>query len=163
MAQALRRRGRARRPGLVEALIDADVADGTVVRTASALRLTSHVVTLDRRSADVERLLGAVGGEHETTPPTVRDLEAAGYRSRRPRRRGAGRAGRPRLARARLRAGVVARAEAVVRAAGAAGITVSAFREALGTSRKYAVPLLEWFDRRGVTRRDGDLRFPRGA
>jgi selenocysteine-specific elongation factor len=54
----------------------------------------------------------------------------------------------------------VARAEAVVRAA-AAGITVSAFREALGTSRKFAVPLLEHFDRTGVTRRDGDLRFPR--
>jgi selenocysteine-specific elongation factor len=53
------------------------------------------------------------------------------------------------------------RAEAVARRA-SGGITVSAFREALGTSRKYAVPLLEWLDRRGVTRRDGDLRFPRG-
>jgi selenocysteine-specific elongation factor len=59
--------------------------------------------------------------------------------------------------------GLVARAEAAVRDAGTAGITVSAFREALGTSRKYAVPLLEWFDHRGVTRRDGDLRFPRSV
>ncbi len=40
------------------------------------------------------------------------------------------------------------------------GITVSAFRESLGTSRKYALPMLEYFDRTGVTRRDGDLRFP---
>ena len=56
---------------------------------------------------------------------------------------------------------VVARAEATIRASGAAGITVSALRESLGTSRKYAVPLLEWFDQRGVTRRDGDVRFPR--
>ena len=48
----------------------------------------------------------------------------------------------------------------VVRAA-PDGITVSAFREALGTSRKFALPLLEHFDRTGVTRRDGDLRFPR--
>jgi selenocysteine-specific elongation factor len=40
---------------------------------------------------------------------------------------------------------------------------VSAFREALGTSRKYAVPLLEWFDQQGVTRREGDLRFPRSS
>jgi selenocysteine-specific elongation factor len=55
---------------------------------------------------------------------------------------------------------LLARAEAVVRAA-PGGITVSAFREALGTSRKYAVPLLEHFDRTGVSRRDGDLRFPR--
>ncbi|MGZ5299941.1 MAG: SelB domain-containing protein, partial [Actinomycetota bacterium] len=52
-------------------------------------------------------------------------------------------------------------AEATIRAAGGAGITVSALRESLGTSRKYAVPLLEWFDQRGVTRREGDVRFPR--
>ena len=41
------------------------------------------------------------------------------------------------------------------------GITVSAFRERLGTSRKYALPLLEWFDQRGVTIRRGDLRVLR--
>ena len=40
---------------------------------------------------------------------------------------------------------------------------MSAFREALGTSRKFALPLLEWFDHRGITRREGDLRFPRDA
>jgi selenocysteine-specific elongation factor len=38
---------------------------------------------------------------------------------------------------------------------------VSAVRERLGTSRKYAVPLLEHLDRTGVTRRSGDLRFAR--
>jgi selenocysteine-specific elongation factor len=38
---------------------------------------------------------------------------------------------------------------------------VSAFRAALETSRKYALPILEWFDQRGVTRREGDLRYPR--
>ncbi len=32
------------------------------------------------------------------------------------------------------------------------------FRDAVGTSRKYAVPLMEWFDATGVTVRDGDLR-----
>jgi selenocysteine-specific elongation factor len=56
---------------------------------------------------------------------------------------------------------LVDRALAIVSAAGPAGITVSAFREALGTSRKYALPILEWFDQRGITRRAGDLRFPR--
>ena len=55
---------------------------------------------------------------------------------------------------------VVDRAMTVVRAA-PDGITVSAFREALETSRKFALPLLEHFDRTGVTRRDGNLRFPR--
>jgi selenocysteine-specific elongation factor len=41
------------------------------------------------------------------------------------------------------------------------GMTVSALREALGTSRKYAVPLAEHMDRAGITRREGDLRFPK--
>jgi selenocysteine-specific elongation factor len=39
------------------------------------------------------------------------------------------------------------------------GRTVSQIRELLGTSRKYAVPLCEYLDRSGFTRREGDLRF----
>lgn len=38
------------------------------------------------------------------------------------------------------------------------GITVSEFRKLLDTSRKYAVPLLEYFDSIGITVRSGDLR-----
>lgn len=37
-------------------------------------------------------------------------------------------------------------------------ITPAQFRDALGTTRKYALPLLEWFDATGVTVRDGDIR-----
>lgn len=36
--------------------------------------------------------------------------------------------------------------------------TVGELREALGVSRKYAIPLLEYFDAQGVTKRDGDAR-----
>jgi selenocysteine-specific elongation factor len=39
------------------------------------------------------------------------------------------------------------------------GFTMSRFREALGTSRKYALPLLNELDSRGVTRRRGDVRI----
>lgn len=39
-------------------------------------------------------------------------------------------------------------------------VTVSDFRQLLCTSRKYAVPLLEYFDRQRLTRRQGDLRLP---
>jgi pyruvate/2-oxoglutarate dehydrogenase complex dihydrolipoamide dehydrogenase (E3) component len=59
---------------------------------------------------------------------------------------------------------VLAHAARLLRATrevGQYGITVSALRASLGTSRKYAVPLMEWFDQRGVTRRDGDVRFVR--
>lgn len=38
------------------------------------------------------------------------------------------------------------------------GITVAEIRDLLGTSRKFAVPLCEYLDRVGVTRREGDLR-----
>src|SRR5205807_8799772 len=40
------------------------------------------------------------------------------------------------------------------------GLTVAEIRDLLGTTRKYAVPLCEYLDRAGVTRRDGDLRVP---
>jgi selenocysteine-specific elongation factor len=42
-------------------------------------------------------------------------------------------------------------------------ITAADFRTLLGTSRKYAVTLLEWFDSAGVTRRDGDAHVLRKA
>ncbi len=38
------------------------------------------------------------------------------------------------------------------------GFTVSEARQALGISRKYALPLLTHFDATGITRRHGDLR-----
>jgi selenocysteine-specific elongation factor len=37
----------------------------------------------------------------------------------------------------------------------------AAFRDAAGTSRRYAIPLLEHFDRTGLTARMGDLRYLR--
>jgi selenocysteine-specific elongation factor len=43
-------------------------------------------------------------------------------------------------------------------AIGPGGITVSDFKNVIGTSRKYALPLLEYFDRVRVTARVGDLR-----
>ncbi len=39
------------------------------------------------------------------------------------------------------------------------GITMSDLRQHLNTSRKYAIPLCEYFDNIGFTRRDGDLRY----
>jgi selenocysteine-specific elongation factor len=43
-------------------------------------------------------------------------------------------------------------------AEGGPGLTVAEIRDLLGTTRKYAVPLCEYLDRAGVTRREGDLR-----
>jgi selenocysteine-specific elongation factor len=38
-------------------------------------------------------------------------------------------------------------------------IDVPAFKDLAGVSRKYAIPLLEFFDREQVTRRAGDKRL----
>ena len=162
-SKALRSASAPTQPQLIDSLLDDLTERGVVSRTATEMHLPTHTVVLDRGSADVDGLLTAIGGEAEATPPTLKDLEAAGFERD--------------LIEAAARAGIivraapeivftpefVARAETVVRASGAEGITVSAFRERLGTSRKYAIPLLEFFDQRGVTRREGDLRFAREA
>ncbi len=44
------------------------------------------------------------------------------------------------------------------RLTGGAAITMSELRELLGTTRKYAVPIGEYLDRIGFTRREGDVR-----
>jgi selenocysteine-specific elongation factor len=43
--------------------------------------------------------------------------------------------------------------------AGGASATVAGIRDLLGTTRKFAIPLCEYLDRVGLTRRDGDLRY----
>lgn len=47
---------------------------------------------------------------------------------------------------------------------GTAGeITPGAVRDRTGLSRKYLIPLLEWADRNGITRREGDHRLLRAS
>jgi selenocysteine-specific elongation factor len=41
---------------------------------------------------------------------------------------------------------------------GGASATMAQLRDLFGTSRKYALPLMEYFDGIGLTMRDGDLR-----
>jgi selenocysteine-specific elongation factor len=133
--------------------------EGDLAREGTILRLAEHRVTLEEREDEANRLLSVVR-EGEPTPPTVRDLERSGFP--------------PELIEASCTTGLLVRiskdvvvtpefadrAEELVRAEAARpeGITVSRFRELLGTTRKYALPLLEWFDSRKITRRDGDFR-----
>ncbi len=146
--------------GLVDALLD-DLSDRHVtVRDTSTIGLASHTVVV-ADDPDLTRLLDEVGGEREATPPDVPALIALGIDRD--------------VIEAAIRSGhivritpdlvvtpaLIERARATVQAAGAAGITVSQVREALGTTRKYAIPLMEWFDKQGFTRRNGDVRSAR--
>jgi selenocysteine-specific elongation factor len=145
----------------VDELIAHAVEQGTVERAGTALRAPGFAPDTGGRE-DAERLVAAVRAG-EPTPPTVRELVAAGFK--------------PDLIRAVcadgrlvrigtdlvLTTAFLERAREVVATLGRPpGLTVSAFREALGTSRRYAVPLLEHFDATGVTRRVGDARVLRG-
>jgi selenocysteine-specific elongation factor len=160
IAAAARAAGGPADPDLADAVLARLRAIGEVARSSGTVRLTSHRVELAGHEAELGRLLNAVSGAREATPPTIKELVATGI----PRDLidAAGRAGVV----VRLNDELVVAPELVARAtelveAHPKGITVSALREALQTSRRYAVPLLEWMDATGITRRAGDLRFPR--
>lgn len=160
LVRGLQVAGAPREVSLADALLSALSESGRVLREGSTVRLASHTASLAGREEEASRLVRAVA-DAEPTPPTLQELTSAGFA--------------PEVIDAATRAGMlvrvsgdlvmtpglVAHAEAVVRGSGSNGITVSAFREALGTSRKYALPLLEHLDQRKITLRRGDLRFPR--
>lgn len=61
-----------------------------------------------------------------------------------------------------LAAGKIAEAEERIRShlENHGSLAVPQLKDMLGASRKYSIPLLEFFDRRRVTRREGDVRVP---
>jgi selenocysteine-specific elongation factor len=160
LVRGLQVAGAPREVSLADALLSALSESGRVLREGSTVRLASHTASLAGREEEASRLVRAVA-DAEPTPPTLQELTSAGFALEVI--DAATRAGM--LVRVSgdfvMTPGLVAHAEAVVRGSGSNGITVSAFRKALGTSRKYALPLLEHLDQRKITLRRGDLRFPR--
>jgi selenocysteine-specific elongation factor len=145
-------------PGLVEAVLTLLREDRLILREGTTFRLPEHSASTAGRE-DAGRLVETVR-HREPAPPTVKELAAMGFGQELVRAACADR----RLVRISpdivVTPEFLARAEAVVRERGAPpGMTVSSFREALGTSRKYALPILEFFDARGFTRRQGDVRI----
>lgn len=144
---------------LAAALLARLEESGAVARRGNTVRLAAHRVTLGGREEEADRLVAAVAAG-EPRPPTVQDLTEAGFS--------------PELIAAACATGrlvavgsslvftpaFLTHAEEVARAEAGRpeGVTVSRYRELLGTTRKYALPLLEHLDARGVTRRDGDVR-----
>jgi selenocysteine-specific elongation factor len=149
-------------PDLADALLGHLAAANVIARDATVIRLPSHSLSTAGLE-DADRLVEAVRVA-EPSPPSVKELVASGFDLELIRAVCA----EGRLVRVSpdivLTPGFVAQAEAVVRStARSPGLTVSAFKEALGTSRKYALPILEYFDAKGVTRRQGDFRVARGG
>lgn len=140
-------------PGPFAALLD---ASSRVSQEGALVRLTEHRVALtegqERERARILEILDA----SPYSPPPATSLGAD-----------------PALLRVLVEAGEVVRigdfylsrravGEAVRRVRAAleqsGPLTVAAIRDLLGTTRRYAVPLCEWLDAQGITRRRGDLR-----
>jgi selenocysteine-specific elongation factor len=150
---------------LVEAAIEALERGDRVVRTGTSLALAGHRVAL---GADDERLLARLRAAYTEggieSPDTARLALDLGIDAKRLRK----------LQQYLDREGEIvkiasdwyadaralARAEqALVEQLAARGAAeTGAFKELFGVSRKYLIPLLEYFDRRGVTRREGNRR-----
>jgi selenocysteine-specific elongation factor len=150
---------------LLRAFVETLETGGTVVREANLLRLPGHHVSLgegDRRTADqITRLLAVDPLAPPDLEQIARDL----------------RIDRPKIAQV-LR--ILERENAVVRVAAhlyfqrgsieevkrilreefsdRSDITPAMFRDRFRTTRKYAIPLLEYLDAAGVTVRIGDRR-----
>ena len=128
-----------------------------VVAVGAIVRLRSHAVTFDpEQQARREEVLARIrsGG---FSPPTSAELTVD-----------------PSLMRSLLEEGRLvrvgdfyltaeqaadARARVRQRIEREGPVTVSDVRDLLATTRKYAVPLCEWLDSTGATRRSGDLRY----
>jgi len=148
-------------PQLAGHLLDALARSGTIVAEGPGLRHPDHAVRLDPAQAEARRsllavldttrfnppALGAAAAQAGASPALLRELEAAGDLVRLG----------PDLA---MSAGTITAAIARLQTAFAAegALTAARAKEVLGTSRKYALPLLEELDRRGATRRRGDVR-----
>ncbi len=142
--------------------LDAEVADDLlagdpeIVVEGSLVRLASHAVTItssqtEARDAVVARLDAArfsppTSAELDVDPSLLRALEDSGELVR--------------VTDFHLTAARIDELKAVITAAirGRGPQTVAEIRDLLGTTRKFALPLCEWMDGAGITRRNGSLR-----
>lgn len=152
-------------PKIFRALVDRLAADGVVVREANLLRLAQHAVRPEGDDSLIIDKIQAILTEAPMAPPAPGEIE---------RRLGIGRAKLGDLMRVMERNHQIVkvatdlyflkdRVDEIARAlherwSGDREVTPGAFRDMAGTTRKYAIPLLEYFDRTGVTVRIGDVR-----
>lgn len=165
------RRAAGRAPSaLVEAAIEALVETGAVERRGAALARRAHRIELGAADRDVaERALdrfGQAGLEPPETPALAAELgvDAARLRTLLRHLENEGRV-------VKLASDWYADATAleqaerlvVARLGGEEdGADTGAFKELFGVTRKYLIPILEYFDRSGLTRREGNRRVLAG-
>jgi selenocysteine-specific elongation factor len=145
--------------------IDRLVADGRLARDDSAVRLPSHRIGLDAAARALADRVGRALEDGRFTPPDLRQLAES---------LGVDRAELARVLGVLEKEGRVVRVSPDLYYAPAAAdeakaliathcrahgeISAAAFRDLIGASRKFAIAVLDWCDRTGVTTRVGDVR-----
>ena len=152
-------------PRLFRAFVERLETEKIVAREGSLLRLPGHTVTLGADAQRTADRIAALLAATPLSPPALPQIE---------RDTGIGRATLTQVMRVLERARSVVRVsddlyflrdsiEGVARTlrdelSESDEITPAMFRDRFETTRKYAIPLLEYLDREGVTIRKGDVR-----
>ena len=150
-------------PAYVDELITILVRLGRVVGESGGVRHPDHAVALSPQDDAARTALLAALRAGRFSPPGLKETVAASGVS-------------PALLRELQASGALVQlaadialprdsldeaGEVLRRQFGASAFTAAQAKQAWATSRKFAVPLLEELDRRGITRRDGDIRYVR--
>jgi selenocysteine-specific elongation factor len=152
-------------PKIFRAVLDVLINDKLVAREENLLRLASHRVQLGGQEKTLMEKIKRILGEQPLAPPDLKEIEKQAAVSRQR---------LTEVIRLLEREGSIVRittdmyflASSIeqLRAtlkqylADKGEMTAASFRDLIGSSRKYTIPLLEYFDRDGLTIRIGDIR-----
>jgi selenocysteine-specific elongation factor len=150
---------------IFRAVIDALIAEKSIAKEENLLHTAEHRVQLGSQEKSLMDRIKALLGEQPMSPPELKEIE---------KRLGVNRNKLNEVVRLLEREGSVVRVATElyfvtscvdeVRAvlsrfiAEKGDVTAASFRDLIGSSRKYTIPLLEYFDREGTTVRIGDVR-----
>jgi selenocysteine-specific elongation factor len=152
-------------PKVFRVIVDALIGEHSIGKEENWLRLASHRVQLGgQEKIQMQRIKQILGAE-PLAPPDMKEME---------KQLGLSRAKLAEVLRLLERDGPVVRvstdmyflADSICRLeetlktylAEKGEMTAASFRDLIGSTRKYTIPLLEYFDRSGLTIRIGDVR-----
>jgi selenocysteine-specific elongation factor len=152
-------------PKIFRVVVDLLIHDKLIAKEENWLRLASHSVQLGGQEKALMEKIRKILGEQPLAPPDLKELE---------KQAGVTRNRLNEVIRLLEREGSVVRVTADMYflsrsidelrstlknfLAEKGEMTAASFRDLIGSSRKYTIPLLEFFDRDGLTIRIGDIR-----
>jgi selenocysteine-specific elongation factor len=152
-------------PKVFRVVVDALIGDHSIAKEENLLRLASHRVQLGGQEKTQMARIKQILGAEPLAPPDLKEVE---------KQLGLSRAKLAEVLRLLERdgsvvrvstdmyflAGSIRRLEETLRnhLTEKGEMTAASFRDLIGSTRKYTIPLLEYFDRSGLTIRIGDVR-----